>query len=102
MLTKTQVNKFITNYCKQHNIKRKQYALYPLYIHLNGFSHSIGFTKRKIKPNERATTYISVGYSAYTSNSWGAKNIHQQNIALALLTKEPHYLYQNNAKEILL
>ena len=102
MITKTQVNKYITNYCKQHNITRKQYGLYPLYIHLNGFSHSIGFTSRKLKPHERATDYISVGYSAYTSNSWGARNIHQQNIAIALLSTQPHYCHQNNAKEILL
>ena len=103
MITKTQVNKFITNYCKQHNITRKQYSLYPLYIHLNGFSHSIGFTSRKIKPNERATDYNSVGYSSYTGgNTWGAQNIHQENIALAILQTQPHYCYQNNAKEILL
>lgn len=101
-LTKTQVNKFITQYCKENNIKRKDYALYPLYIHLNGFSHSIGFTSRKLKPHERATDYISVGYSAYTGgNSWGATNIHQQNIAITLLKTQPHHCYQNNAKEIL-
>ena len=103
MLTKTQVNKIITNYCKEHNITRKDYALYPCYIHLNGFSHSIGFTTRKLKPHEITTNYISVGYSAYTGgNIWGARNVHQQNIALAILRTQPHYIYQNNAKEILL
>ena len=101
-LTKTQVNNYITNYCKEHNITKTQYNLHPLYIHLNGFSHSMGFTKHAVKKGERATDYISVGYSAYTGgNSWGATNIHQQNIAITLLKTQPHYCYQNNAKEIL-
>jgi hypothetical protein len=102
MIIKTKVLKQIDNYCKEHNIKKADYNLNPLYIHLNGFSHSIGFTKHKTKKGTIATNYTSVGYSAYTGgNTWGAQNVHQQNIALMILRVEPHYLYQNNAKEIL-
>ena len=102
MITKTKVNNYISNYCKKHDITRKKYALYPVYIHLNGFSHSIGFTSRKPRKNERVENYNSVGYSAYTGgDTWGELNEHQRNIALIILGVEPHYCYQNNAKEIL-
>ena len=102
MITKQQVHKFITNYCKEQHIRKGKHELYPLYIHLNGFSHSIGFTNRKLHKGERATDYTSVHYSAYTQKTWGAFNEHQQYIAYQLLSKIPHYCYQNNAQEILL
>ena len=100
-LTKTQVNNYITNYCKEHNITKTQYNLHPLYIHLDGFSHSMGFTKHKTPKNTIATNYNSVGYTAYGNTLWGNINEHQQNIAQHILSKIPHYCYQNNAKEIL-
>lgn len=94
---KQQINKIITNYCKEHNIKKSQYKLQPLYIHLNGFSHSIGFGN--------ANNYNTVGYSNYMSSSekncWGYINEHQRNIATLIFANIPHYMYQNNAKEIL-
>lgn len=101
MLSKQQINKIITNYCKEHNIRKGKHKLYPLYIHLNGFSHSIGFTSRKVKKGERATTYTSVGYSAYTQDTFGYENEHQRYLAYTILSLIPHYRYQNNAQEIL-
>lgn len=101
MSSKTQVNKFITNYCKEHKISKKEYSLFPLYIHLNGFSHSIGFIDEKPKKDTRYCYYDSVSYSGYTCNCWGATNEHQKNIAFEILASIPHYPYKNNAKEIL-
>lgn len=101
MLNKTQINKIITNYCKEKHIKKSQYNLHPLYIHLGGFSHTIGFTDRKIKKGERATTYTSVGYSAYTHDTFNYENEHQRHLATLILSAIPHYCYQNNAQEIL-
>lgn len=105
MLSKQQINKIITNYCKEHHIRKGKHKLHPLYIHLNGFSHSIGFTSHKVKKGERATTYTSVGYSGYMSsgenNVWGYDNEHQRYLAHTILSTIPHYRYQNNAQEIL-
>jgi hypothetical protein len=105
MISKEQVKKYIDNYCKKHQITITEYDLCPLYIHLNGFSHSMGFTKHAVKKGERATDYTSVGYSGYMSSSerniWGYTNEHQRNIAYELLSMIPHYCYQHNPKEIL-
>lgn len=102
MLTKTQINRIITNYCKEHHIRKSTHHLYPVYIHLNGFSHSIGFTSAKPLRGQLAINYNTVGWSAYTHNAWGYINEHQRKIALTILSNIPHYCYQNNAKEILL
>lgn len=104
-MNKTMINKVINNYCKEHNITKTQYNLHPLYVHLDGFSHSIGFTHHKTPKGTRATTYTSVGYSGYMSsyerNVWGYENEHQKALAITILSLIPHYCYQNNAKEIL-
>lgn len=101
MITKTQVNKIIIEYCKENNISKKEYSLFPLYIHLDGFSHSIGFINERPKKDTRYCDYISVAYSGYTCNSWGAENDHQRTLAIKILATIPHYCYKHNAKEIL-
>lgn len=102
-MTKKQIYDTITKYCKEHNISKKQYKLFPLYVHFDGFSHSIGFINHKAKHPEY--NYNSVGYSNYMSicekKVWGYVNEHQKAIAELLFTNVPHYCYQHNAKEIL-
>lgn len=100
-MTKTQINKLITNYCKANKISKKKYQLYPLYIHLNGFSHSIGFIDHKANKNTTEHNYTSVGYSGYTKDTWGYKNDHQRRLATTILSNIPHYSYQRCAQEIL-
>ena len=79
-MTKTQVNKIINEYCEQNNVSKKEYSLYPLYIHLNGFSHSIGFINHKANKNIMEYNYNSVGYSHFKNNDcWCYKNDHQRN-----------------------
>lgn len=101
---KNYVNKYIKDYCKGKNISQKQYSLYPLYMHLNGFSHTIGFTNKKAN-GEYISDYNSVGYSGYMSeceqNIWGYENEYQKELAKDILSKFGHSQYQNNAKEIL-
>lgn len=105
-MTKQEINQTINNYCKEQNISKKKFRLYPLYIHLDGFSHSIGFIDHKAVKGQREYNYISVGFSNYMSECegkvWGYENEHQKNIAEMILKNAPHYFYQNNAKEILL
>ena len=100
-MNKTQINKLINNYCKANKISKKKYQLYPLYLHLNGFSHSIGFIDHKAKKNETEYNYTSVGYTAYTKECWGYANDHQRRLATAILSNIPHYTYQRQAQEIL-
>ena len=100
-MTKKQIYDTITKYCKEHNISKKQYSLFPLYAHFDGFSHSIGFINHKAKPQVREYDYTSLGKSAYTHETMGCGNEHQIAIATLILSKIPHYCYQNNAKEIL-
>lgn len=101
MLNKTRINKFINTYAKEHHISKSKYALFPVYVHLNGFAHSIGFTSHK--PHTYTTEYTTTAYSSYNSQTpcWGYINEHQRNIAIALLSNIPHIAYQNNAKEII-
>ena len=73
-MTKTQINQIINNYCKQHNISKRKYQLFPLYAHFDGFSHSIGFINHKAKPQVREYDYTSIGYSAYTHDTMGCGN----------------------------
>lgn len=101
-MTKKFINETINNYCKENNISKRKFTLYPLYIHLDGFSHSIGFIDHKARAGIRESDYTSVGYSNYTGNCWGYENEHQKDIAELLFKETPHYIYQNNAKEILL
>lgn len=101
MLTNTQIEDFITIYCKLHHITREKYNLYPVFLHLDGFSHSIGFTDHKVKKDEQVANYNSVGYSAYTNEVWGNLNEHQEKIACSILSQYPHYVYQHNPQEIL-
>lgn len=100
-MTKQQINDYITNYCKTHNITKQKYSLFPLYIHLNGFSHSIGFINHKPRKNTHYTNYTSVGFSAYTHDAWGYDNEYQKEIAYNILSGAPHYMYQNHPQEIL-
>lgn len=104
-MTKKEIKDFINNYAKTHNISKKTYSLFPLYLHLDGFSHSIGFTNHAPKKDTLTTNYNSVGYSNYMSEyeekCWGYINDYQKEIATAILSKIPHLIYQNNAEEIL-
>lgn len=100
-MNKKEIKDFINNYAKTHNISKKKYSLFPLYLHLDGFSHSIGFTNHAPKKDTLTANYNSVGYSNYMSDCWGYINNYQKEIATAILSKIPHHYYQNNAKEIL-
>lgn len=104
-MEKMEIEKLINNYCKQENISKKEYKLFPLYIHLNGFSHSMGFINHKANKNVREYNYTSVGYSHYMSDCegkcWGYENEHQKKIAELIFNNLSHLYYQNNAKEIL-
>ena len=100
-MNKKEIYDYITKYAKEHNISKRKYSLFPLYIHLDGFSHSIGFTNHAPKKDTLTTNYNSVGYSNYMSNCWGYINSYQEEIATAILSKIPHLIYQNNAKEII-
>lgn len=99
------IEKIIDAYCNIKNISKEKFELYPLYIHLDGFSHSIGFINHKAKAGIRESDYTSVGYSGnmseYEENVWGYQNEHQKALAKTILSQYPHYLYQNNAQEIL-
>ena len=102
---KTRIQKLINDYCKENNISKRKYKLYPLYIHLDGFSHSIGFIDHKAKANVREYDYTSVGYSNYMSECegkvWGFENEYQKEIAELIFKNIRHLFYQNNAQEIL-
>lgn len=104
-MTKKEIKDFINNYAKTHHISKKTYSLFPLYLHLDGFSHSIGFTNHAPKKDVIEHNYNSVGYSnnmsEYEERCWGYINNYQEEIATAILSKIPHSIYQNNAKEIL-
>lgn len=100
-MTKQEIKHIITTYTKEHKISKQKYQLYPLYIHLDGFTHSIGFISHAPKKNTHYTNYNSVSYSAYTHDAYGYVNDYQREIATIILSKIPHYMYQNNAKEIL-
>ena len=98
-MTKKEIKDFINNYAKTHNISKKKYSLFPLYIHLDGFSHSIGFTNHAPKKDILTTNYNSVGYSNYMSDCWGYINTYQEEIATAILSKIPHYCYQYRLRQ---
>lgn len=98
-MTKKEIKDFINNYAKTHNISKKKYSLFPLYLHLDGFSHSIGFTNHA--PKKDIPNYNSVGYSAYTNDAWGYMNEHQENIAKLILSHIGHEYYKHAPQEIL-
>ena len=104
-MTKKEIYDYITKYAKEHNISKRKYSLFPLYIHLDGFSHSIGFINHKAKANVREYDYTSVGYSNYMSECegkvWGFENDYQKEIAEHIFKNIGHLFYQNNAQEIL-
>lgn len=80
--------KQIREVCKAHNIKN------VLFVHLNGFEHSIGFGTPE--------NYHSVSYSNYTNETYGYINENEKIVAETLFKNVPHYCYKCNAKEILL
>lgn len=100
-MTKQEIKNIINTYVKEHNISKKKYSLFPVYIHLNGFSHSIGFTNHATRKDVICRDYNTVAYSGYTGETWGYLNEYQKQLAERLLSKIPHYCYQNNAKEII-
>ena len=104
-MNKKEIEKVINTYCKSKGISKAKYKLYPLYIHLNGFSHSMGFIGHKAQNGVIEHNYNSVSYSGNMSewegNIWGYENDYQKELAKMILSKFAHYQYQNNAKEIL-